>query len=79
MLFKIWMCLPDGYDGSIIVEANSLDDAVKIANELGVKYNATVKAVDNIFYGYNKSTSNRNRRLLKQNIGGNRAYGHNKR
>mgnify|MGYP001626460117 CR=1 FL=1 len=74
MLFKIWMCLPDGYDGSIIVEASSLDDAVKIANELGVKYKATIKAIDNIYYGSNKSASNKNRSI--QGIKGDRKHGY---
>lgn len=59
MLFKIWMSLPENYDSSIIIEATSLDDAIKRAKELIIKYNAVIKAVDNIYYGSNKPIINR--------------------
>ena len=73
MLFKIWMSLPNGFDGSIMLEADSLEDAIRKANDLAIKYNATIKAIDNVYYGYNKSTSNKNRSI--QGIKGDRKYG----
>jgi hypothetical protein len=53
------MSLPENYDSSIIIEATSLDDAIKRAKELIIKYNAVIKAVDNIYYGSNKPIINR--------------------
>ena len=63
MLFKVWMSLSTGYDGSIIIEADSLDDAIRIADSLSVRYNAVIKAVDNIYHGSSKPFPSRNRRM----------------
>jgi hypothetical protein len=52
MLFKIWLNNAElGFDFSIIVDVDSLDIAIIKAQEYSKKYNANIKAIDNIHSG----------------------------
>jgi hypothetical protein len=50
MLFKVWLTNNE-YDFSIIVDVTTLEDAISRAMEYSKKYNAKIKAIDNIHSG----------------------------
>ncbi|MEM3688095.1 MAG: hypothetical protein QXP36_04190 [Conexivisphaerales archaeon] len=59
MLFKVWLNL-ENFDASVIVDVDSLDSAILKAKELASRYNAKLKAIDNVHSGKVLNVKRRN-------------------